>query len=40
MTIGQMERVNRRSRTDQVVAGERIVVYTERAKAAPGDTAL
>ncbi|HYP90586.1 MAG TPA: LysM peptidoglycan-binding domain-containing protein, partial [Polyangiaceae bacterium] len=40
MTIGQMERVNRRSRTDQVTSGERIVVYTERPKAAPGDTAF
>lgn len=40
MTVGQMERVNRRGRTDQLAAGERIVVYTERAKAAPGDSLL
>jgi membrane-bound lytic murein transglycosylase D len=38
MTVGQMERVNRRGRSDQVAAGERIIVYTERAKPAPGDT--
>jgi membrane-bound lytic murein transglycosylase D len=37
MTVGQMERVNRRGRSDQVAAGERIIVYTERAKVAPGD---
>jgi membrane-bound lytic murein transglycosylase D len=37
MTVGQMERVNRRGRTDQVAAGERIIVYTERGKVAPGD---
>jgi membrane-bound lytic murein transglycosylase D len=40
MTVGQMERVNRRGRSDAVAAGERIVVYTERAKPAPGDTLL
>jgi membrane-bound lytic murein transglycosylase D len=40
MTVGQVERVNRRGRTDQVAAGERIVVYTERARVAPGDTSL
>jgi membrane-bound lytic murein transglycosylase D len=40
MTVGQMERVNRRGRSDQVAAGERIIVYTERAKPAPGDTLL
>lgn len=38
MTVGQMERVNRRGRSDQVAPGERIIVYTERAKPAPGDT--
>lgn len=37
MTVGQMERVNRRGRTDQVAAGERLIVYTERGKLAPGD---
>jgi membrane-bound lytic murein transglycosylase D len=37
MTVGQMERVNRRGRTDQVATGERIIVYTERGKVAPGD---
>ena len=37
MTVGQMERVNRRGRTDQVAAGERIIVYTDRGKIAPGD---
>jgi membrane-bound lytic murein transglycosylase D len=40
MTVGQMERVNRRGRSDQLAAGERIIVYTERAKAATGDTLL
>ena len=38
MTVGQMERVNRRGRSDQVTPGERIIVYTERAKVAPGDS--
>jgi membrane-bound lytic murein transglycosylase D len=37
MTVGQMERVNRRGRTDQIATGERIIVYTERGKVAPGD---
>jgi len=37
MSVGQMERINRRGRTDQVAAGERIIVYTERGKVAPGD---
>ncbi|RYZ01600.1 MAG: LysM peptidoglycan-binding domain-containing protein [Myxococcales bacterium] len=40
MTVGQMERVNRRGRSDQLTAGERVVVYTERAKVAPGDSLL
>jgi membrane-bound lytic murein transglycosylase D len=40
MTVGQMERVNRRGRSDPLAAGERIVVYTDRAKAAPGDSLL
>jgi membrane-bound lytic murein transglycosylase D len=40
MTVGQMERVNRRGRTDAITAGERIIVYTERPKPAPGDTLL
>ena len=40
MTVGQMERVNRRGRSDQLASGERIVVYTERAKVVPGDTLL
>jgi membrane-bound lytic murein transglycosylase D len=40
MTVGQMERVNRRGRTDQIAFGERIVVYTDRQKPAPGDTLL
>lgn len=40
MTVGQMERVNRRGRSDQLAAGERIIVYTERAKVAAGDTLL
>jgi len=30
MTVGSMERVNQRSRTSPVVAGERVVVYTDR----------
>lgn len=37
MTVGSMERVNRRSRTDPVLPGEPIVVYTERPRPAPGD---
>ena len=40
MTVGQMERVNRRGRTDNIVGGERIIVYTDRSKPAPGDTLL
>jgi membrane-bound lytic murein transglycosylase D len=40
MTIGQMERVNRRGRGDAIVAGERIVVYTERSAVVPGDKLL
>jgi membrane-bound lytic murein transglycosylase D len=39
MTVGQMERVNRRGRTDAIAPGERIIVYTDRQKPAPGDTA-
>jgi len=31
MTVGSMERVNQRSRSAALVAGERVVVYTERA---------
>jgi membrane-bound lytic murein transglycosylase D len=37
MTVGQMERVNRRGRADQIAAGERMVVYTERPVVVPGD---
>ncbi len=40
MTVGQMERVNRRGRSEQLSTGERIVVYTERPKPAPGDVLL
>jgi membrane-bound lytic murein transglycosylase D len=40
MTIGQMERVNRRGRTDPLKVGQRVVVYTERAQPAPGDRLL
>ncbi len=40
MTVGQMERVNRRGRSEQLTAGERIIVYTERAKVVTGDTLL
>jgi membrane-bound lytic murein transglycosylase D len=40
MTVGQMERVNRRGRTDAIASGERIVVYTERSRPVPGDTLL
>jgi membrane-bound lytic murein transglycosylase D len=40
MTVGQMERVNRRGRSDQIAAGQRIIVYTERTKPVPGDTLL
>ncbi|HEY8943108.1 MAG TPA: LysM peptidoglycan-binding domain-containing protein, partial [Polyangiaceae bacterium] len=37
MSVGSMERVNRRSRTEPVRPGEPIVVYTERPRPAPGD---
>jgi membrane-bound lytic murein transglycosylase D len=37
MTVGSMERANRRSRTDPLQAGEPVVVYTERTRPAPGD---
>ncbi|HVY30725.1 MAG TPA: LysM peptidoglycan-binding domain-containing protein [Polyangiaceae bacterium] len=40
MTVGQMERVNRRGRSDDLSAGERIVVYTDRERVAPGDTLM
>ncbi len=40
MTVGQMERINRRGRSEQLALGERVIVYTERARAAPGDTVL
>jgi membrane-bound lytic murein transglycosylase D len=40
MTVGQMERVNRRGRSDDLSRGERIVVYTDRERVAPGDTLL
>jgi membrane-bound lytic murein transglycosylase D len=40
MTVGQMERVNRRGRSDALTAGERVIVYTERAHVAPGDSLL
>jgi membrane-bound lytic murein transglycosylase D len=33
MTVGSMERVNRRSRTDKLRAGESIVVYVDRGRA-------
>ena len=33
MTVGSMERINRRSRTDKLHAGESIVVYVERGRA-------
>jgi membrane-bound lytic murein transglycosylase D len=32
MTVGSMERINRRSRTDKLHAGERIVVYVDRGR--------
>lgn len=38
MTVGSMERVNRRSRGSKLVAGETLVVYTSQAKA--GDSPL
>jgi membrane-bound lytic murein transglycosylase D len=37
MTIGSMERANRRSRADALLPGEPIVVYTERSRPAPDD---
>lgn len=36
-TTASMERINRRSRTDPIQAGEAVVVYTERARPVPGD---
>jgi membrane-bound lytic murein transglycosylase D len=36
-TVGSMERINRRSRTDAVTQGQPIVVYTERARPVSGD---
>jgi membrane-bound lytic murein transglycosylase D len=36
-TVGSMERINRRSRTDAVSEGQPIVVYTERARPVSGD---
>ncbi|HWA76244.1 MAG TPA: transglycosylase SLT domain-containing protein [Polyangiaceae bacterium] len=36
-TVGSMERINRRSRTDPVASGEPIVVYTERTRPQAGD---
>jgi membrane-bound lytic murein transglycosylase D len=35
MSVGWMERINRRSRTDRLVAGETVVVYADRSKYAP-----
>ena len=35
MSVGSMERVNRRSRNDALISGEKLVVYTERS-GAPG----
>jgi membrane-bound lytic murein transglycosylase D len=32
MTVGSMERVNRRSRTDKLRAGEGVVVYVDRGR--------
>jgi membrane-bound lytic murein transglycosylase D len=40
MTIGQMERINRRGRSEQLALGERVIVYTEKSKPAPGDSVL
>ena len=37
MTIGWMERVNRRGRSEDLEAGMPVVVYTDRAGLAPGD---
>jgi membrane-bound lytic murein transglycosylase D len=37
MTIGWMERVNRRARNEELDPGAAIVVYTDRARPAPGD---
>jgi LysM repeat protein len=36
-TVGSMERINRRSRTDAVAEGQPVVVYTERTRPQPGD---
>ena len=37
MTIGWMERVNRRARNDEIDPGSAVVVYTDRGRPAPGD---
>ncbi len=39
MSIGWMERVNRRSRRDELTPGETVVVYADRGVAAPGSAA-
>jgi len=36
-SVASMERINRRSRTDTIAAGEPVVVYTERTRPMPGD---
>ncbi|MFO7178035.1 MAG: LysM peptidoglycan-binding domain-containing protein [Pseudomonadota bacterium] len=38
MSVGYMERVNRRSRNDALTPGEPVVVYTERAQPLAGDS--
>ncbi|HYO93912.1 MAG TPA: transglycosylase SLT domain-containing protein [Polyangiaceae bacterium] len=40
MSVAGMERVNRRSRTDPIQAGEPVVVYTERARPLTGDVLI
>ncbi len=35
MTVGSMERINRRARTDKLYAGENIVVYVDRGRSVP-----
>jgi membrane-bound lytic murein transglycosylase D len=40
MSVGSMERVNRRSRNSELVAGEHLIVYTEKAVSDSGDALL
>jgi hypothetical protein len=37
MSVGSMERVNRRSRNSELVVGEHLIVYTDKAVSDSGD---